>query len=166
MDFREPSSSGLHQGQLHVHEPDLGNAQPTVHQALHKNERIQVAVVGIDPGEYGRLIAESQRQLSESENRAQQFEGLSKEIYQQACSRINHLTMLVEELKGNVEGLQMKCVEKDSTIASLHESVEHTKKSLEDQIRCNQAMFTKGSPLGDTLSLTCEASVGESGSNN
>ena len=25
---------------------------------------------------------------------------------------------------------------------------------------------TKGSPLGDTLSLTCEASVGESGSNN
>ena len=27
-------------------------------------------------------------------------------------------------------------------------------------------LVTKGSPLGDTLSLTCEASVGESGSNN
>ena len=27
-------------------------------------------------------------------------------------------------------------------------------------------VITKGSPLGDTLSLTCEASVGESGSNN
>ena len=26
--------------------------------------------------------------------------------------------------------------------------------------------FTKGSPLGDTLSLSCEASVGTSGSNN
>ena len=32
---------------------------------------------------------------------------------------------------------------------------------------CNYAVIiTKGSPLGDTLSLTCEASVGESGSNN
>ena len=27
-------------------------------------------------------------------------------------------------------------------------------------------LFTKGSPLGDTLSLSCEASVGTSGSNN
>ena len=28
------------------------------------------------------------------------------------------------------------------------------------------ALVTKGIPLGDTLSLTCEASVGESGSKN
>ena len=28
------------------------------------------------------------------------------------------------------------------------------------------AVVTKGSPLGDTLSLSCEASVGTSGSNN
>ena len=28
------------------------------------------------------------------------------------------------------------------------------------------ALVTKGSPLGDTLSLSCEASVGTSGSNN
>ena len=27
-------------------------------------------------------------------------------------------------------------------------------------------LVTKGSPLGDTLSLSCEASVGTSGSNN
>ena len=29
-----------------------------------------------------------------------------------------------------------------------------------------ERVVTKGSPLGDTLSLSCEASVGESGSNN
>ena len=28
------------------------------------------------------------------------------------------------------------------------------------------SFITKGSPLGDTLSLSCEASVGTSGSNN
>ena len=30
----------------------------------------------------------------------------------------------------------------------------------------SKALITKGSPLGDTLSLSCEASVGTSGSNN
>ena len=70
--------------------------------------------------------------LSEPETRAQ-HEGLSKDIYQQACNHINHLTMMVEELKGNVENLQSGCVEKGSIIASLHESVQRTKKGLQDQ---------------------------------
>ena len=40
---------------------------------------------------------------------------------------------------------------------------------LEEEMRTLAAAsshFTKGSPLGDTLSLSCEASVGTSGSNN
>ena len=33
-------------------------------------------------------------------------------------------------------------------------------------VEVHDPLFTKGSPLGDTLSLSCEASVGTSGSNN
>ena len=49
--------------------------------------------------------------------------------------------MVEEQLKGSVESLQTGCVEKGAIIASLRESVHHTKKSLEDQIRLNQPMF-------------------------
>ena len=64
-DFRGPSSSVLQVGQPSVLEPEFGNVQPTAHQALDMHdERIQVAIMGIDPNEYGRLVAESRRMLS------------------------------------------------------------------------------------------------------
>ena len=55
---------------------------------MSHDDRTQTVTMGVDPVEYGRMVGEAQRLLDESKSRADHFEGLSKEIYSQACQQV------------------------------------------------------------------------------
>ena len=68
--------------------------------------------MGVDPVEYGRLVGEAQRLLDESKSRADHFEGLSKEIYFQACQQVQQLMTIAQQL-------HQSCIEKDESLQKL-----------------------------------------------
>ena len=113
-----PNPSSLAQ-ELHLHDARSFNA-------------VQVAYVGIDHAEFGRVVAESQRLIGEADSRAMRYEGVAQQVF---------LTSLVEELCGQNEVLQSGHNEKDVMISSLHEAVQDVKQTLENQIKFNQSMF-------------------------
>ena len=115
-------------------------------QELHLHDArsfntIQVAYVGIDHAEFGRVVAESQRLIGEADSRASHFEGVAQQVFQEATAHIGYLTSLVEELRSQNEMLQTGHTEKDVMITSLHEAVQEVKQTLENQIKFNQSMF-------------------------
>ena len=80
---RGPSPS--HRGQGSVDVP----IEVHHHQELHvHDDSTQTVALGVDPVEYGRTVSEAQRLSDESKSRADHFEGLSKEIYFQACQQV------------------------------------------------------------------------------
>ena len=102
---------------------------------------VQVAYVGIDHAEFGRVVAESQRLIGEADSRASHFEGVAQQVFREATAHIGYLTSLVEELRSQNELLQSGHTEKDVMITSLHEVVQEVKQTLENQIKFNQSMF-------------------------
>ena len=70
------------------------------HQELHlHDDRTQTVAMGVDPVGYGRMVVgEAQRLLDESKSRADHFEGLSKEIYSQACQQVQQLMTIAQQL--------------------------------------------------------------------
>ena len=87
--------------------------------------------MGVDPVEYGRMVGEAQRVLDESKSRADHFEGLSKEIYSQACQQVQQLMTIAQQL-------HQSCVETDESWQKLSFEVQMVKAQLQEQISNNQ----------------------------
>ena len=148
-----PSSSGLLQRSVGPsefqgtgEEDEVMPNQTSLTQELHLHDArsfntVQVAYVGIDHAEFGRVVAESQRLIGEADSRASHFEGVAQQVFQEATAHIGYLTSLVEELRSQNEMLQTGHTEKDVMITSLHEAVQEVKQTLENQIKFNQSMF-------------------------
>ena len=119
---RGPSPS--HRGQGSVDVP----LEVHHHQEIHvHDDRTQTVSVGVDPAEYGRMVGEAQRMLDESKSRADHFEGLSKEIYFQACQQIQQLMTIAQQL-------HQSCIEKDDSLQNLSMEVQMVKAQLQEQV--------------------------------
>ena len=115
------------------------------HQELHVHDnRVQAVAIGVDPAEYGRMISEAQQLIDESQGRAAHFEGLSKEIYSQACQQVQQLVTMVQLLR-------QSCEEKDQSIQQLSNEVQLVQAQLQEQIARNQNVLSQ---LGSTESQT------------
>ena len=144
-----PSSSGLLQRSVGPsefqgtgEEDEVMPNQTSLTQELHLHDArsfntVQVAYVGIDHAEFGRVV----RLIGEADSRASHFEGVAQQVFQEATAHIGYLTSLVEELRSQNEMLQTGHTEKDVMITSLHEAVQEVKQTLENQIKFNQSMF-------------------------
>ena len=81
------------------------------------DDRFQTVNVGIDPVEYARVINEAGSMLEESESKSRSLEGLAQSVYQQACTQIQHLMTVVDELK-------LSCVRGESALDN-HKNPDH-----------------------------------------
>ena len=107
------------------------------HQALHvHDDRTQTVTMGVDPVEYGRMVGEAQRLLDESKSRADHFEGLSQEIYSQACQQVQQLMTIAQQL-------HQSCIEKDESLRKLSFEVQMVKVQLEEQVSLNHDLMTQ-----------------------
>ena len=61
--------------------------------------------------------------LDESKSRADHFEGLSKEIYSQACQQVQQLMTIAQQL-------HQSCIEKDESLQKLSFEVQMVKAQL------------------------------------
>ena len=128
---RGPSPS--HRGQGSVDVP----SEVHHHQELHVHgDRTQTVTMGVDPVEYGKMVGEAQRLLDESKSRADHFEGLSKEIYSQACQQVQQLMTIAQQL-------HQSCMEKDESLQTLSFEVQRMKVQLQDQISLNHDVMTQ-----------------------
>ena len=101
-------------------------------QAVHfHDDRVQSVTVGVDPAEFGRVVSEAQRLLGEAEAKAASLEGLAREIYRQACTQVQHLMVVAENL-------HQSCSDKDSSIQMLFSEVRVVRSQLEEQIPVNR----------------------------
>ena len=117
------SSSGLPHGQ--------GGDFQNVTQELHLHDERSVHV-GVSPQEFGAVaVAEAQRLLSDSQQRAGSLEASAREVYSQACVQVQHL-------KTMVEGLHQTCVQQSGSIQHLENEVEQTRSQLREQIVFNE----------------------------
>lgn len=99
--------------ELHMHDSRQQSVHASVSNELHlHDDRQQTVQIGISPHEYGRVIAQAQQMLTESQARSAQLEGFASEIHSQACQQIG-------ELKSIVESLYQSCSEKDHSIQML-----------------------------------------------
>ena len=128
-------------------EDEVTPNQSSLTQELHLHDArsfntVQVAYVGIHHAEFGRVVAESQRLIGEADSRASHFEGVARQVFQEATAHIGYLTSVVEELRSQNEVLQAGHTAKDVMIISLHEAAQEVNKhTLENQIKFNQSMF-------------------------
>ena len=110
------------------------------HQELHvHDDRTQTVAMGVDPVEYGRMVGEAQRLLDESKSRAgraDHLEGLSKEIYSQACQQVQQLMTIAQQL-------HQSCIEKDGSLQKLSFEVQTVKAQLQEQISNNQDVLAQ-----------------------
>ena len=99
------------EGQFHqkLHLHDERSIQQEVH--MH-DDGVQKVNVGIDRVEYARVISEARSMLEESESKSRSLEGLAQSVYQQACTQIQHLMTVADELK-------LSCVRGESSIQAL-----------------------------------------------
>eukprot|EP00435_Cladocopium_sp_Y103_P049147 s2742_g14.t1 len=121
----------------------LADAAPSDHQGLpsvavyhqqthYHDSRTQSVTVGVDPAEFGRVVREAQRLFAEADAKASSLEGLAQEIYYQACTQVQHLMFVAEDLR-------QSCLGKDSSIQRLFSEVRVVRSQLEEQIALNQA---------------------------
>ena len=111
------------------------------HQELNvRDDRTQTVAMGVDPVESGRMVdmvGEAQRLLDESKSRADHFEGLSKEIFSQACQQVQQLMTIAQQL-------HLSCFEKDESLQKLSFEVHMVKAQLPrtnfQQSRCFNAV--------------------------
>ena len=75
---------------------DCSFQQQEVH--VH-DDRVQTVNIGVDPVETAQVVNEARTLLEESETKSRSLEGLAKSIYQQACTRIQHLMTIADRLK-------------------------------------------------------------------
>ena len=128
---RGPSPS--HRGQGSVDVP----VEVHHHQEFHvHDDRTQTVTMGVDPVEYGRMVGEAQRLLDESKSRADHFEGLSNEIYSQACQQVQQLVTIAQQL-------HQSCIEKDESLQKLPFEVQRVKVQLQDQISLNHDVMAQ-----------------------
>ena len=130
---RGPSPSHRGQGSVGVDIP----VEVHHHQEFHvHDDRTQTVTMGVDPVEYGRMVGEAQRLLDESKSRADHFEGLSKEIYSQACQQVQQLMSIAQQL-------HQSCIEKDDSLQRLSFEVQRVKVQLQDQISINHDVMAQ-----------------------
>ena len=128
---RGPSPS--HRGQGSVDVP----IEVHHHQELHvHDDRTQTVAMGVDSVEYGRMVGEAQRLLDESKSRADHFEGLSTEIYFQACQQVQQPMTIAQQL-------HQSCIEKDESLQKLSFEFQMVKAQLQEQISNNQDVLTQ-----------------------
>ena len=131
-------------------DPDVG-AIPTgqgqggdvVTQELHLHDERSVHV-GVSPQEFGAVVAEAQRLLSDSQQRADSMEASAREIYSQACVQVQHL-------KTMVEGLHQTCVQQSGSIQNLENEVEQTRSRLREQIAINETQRSQNAELSSRI---------------
>ena len=70
-----------------------GGDSQTLAQELHLHDERSVHV-GVSHQEFGAVVAEAQRLLSDSQQRADSMEASAREIYSQACVQVQHLWRL------------------------------------------------------------------------
>eukprot|EP00435_Cladocopium_sp_Y103_P038967 s909_g10.t1 len=115
------------------------------HQEFHvHDDRVQSVAIGVDHVEYGRMISDAQQLIDESKSRADHFEGLSKEIYSQACQQVQQLMTMVQLLR-------QSCIEKDQSIQHLSNEVQLFQAQLQEQLVSNQNVLSQ---LDSTKSQT------------
>ena len=129
---RGPSPS--HRGQGSVDVP----LQVHHHQELHvHDDATQTVAMGVDPVGYGRMAGEAQRPLDESKSQPDHFEGLSKEIYSQACQQVQQLMTIAQQL-------HQSYIEKDESLQKkLSFEVQMVEAQLQEQISNNQEVLTQ-----------------------
>ena len=98
-----------------------------VTQELHLRDERSVHV-GVSPQEFGAVVAEAQRLLSDSQQRADSF---SREIHSQTCVQVQHVKIMVE-------GLHQTCVQQSGSIQQLENEIEQTRSQLREQISINE----------------------------
>ena len=118
------SSSGLPHGK--------GGDFQTVTQELHLHDERSVHV-GVSHQEFGAAVAEAQRLLSASQQRADSMEASAREVYSQACTQ-------VQRLKTMVEGLRQACVQQSVSMQHLENEVEQTRSQLREHAEISRLM--------------------------
>ena len=101
---------------------------------------VQTVAVGVDPVDFAKMVGEAKVLISNAQDRAC-FEGLSKEIYGQACQQIQQLVSISQQLhqscleKGQVIGEQIQLNQsKDLPLQQMSPEVESIKSQLQQQI--------------------------------
>ena len=102
-----------------------------VTQELHLHDERSVHV-GVSPQEFGAVVAEAQRLLSDSQQRANSMEASAREIYSQACVQVQHL-------KTMVESLHQTCFQQSGSLQQLENEIEQTRSQLHEQISINES---------------------------
>ena len=132
---RSPTDEGSQQA------PGPSNRPPEIH--LH-DDRAQTVAVCVDPMEFARMVGEAQVLISGAQDRASHFEGLSKEIYDQACQQVQQL-MAISHLhqscleKDQIIGEQIQLNQsKDLSLQQLASEVESIKSQRQHQIQQNE----------------------------
>ena len=146
-----PKASGSSRGPSPTHRGQGSTDVPVEvhhHQELHvHDDRVQAVAIGVDPAEYGRMISEAEQLIDESQGRAAHFEGLSKEIYSQACQQVQQLMTMVQLLRNS-------CLVKDQSIDQLSNEVQLVQTQLQEQIVTNQNVLSQlASVKSDTQRL-------------
>ena len=102
-----------------------------VTQELHLRDERSVHV-GVSPPEFGAVVAEAQRLLSDSQQRANSMEASAREIYSQACVQVQHL-------KTMVESLHQTRFQQSGSLQQLENEIEQTRSQLREQISINES---------------------------
>ena len=110
------------------------------------DDRVQTWNVGVDPVEHGRLVGEAQHLLEESESKARSLERLAQDIYMRACTQIQHLMTVANEL-------QQTCSRGEPTIQVPHNDLHVVRSQLENQIVLNQLQVTENARLNQENSI-------------
>ena len=102
-----------------------------VTQELHLRDKRSVHV-GVSPQEFGAVVAEAQRLLSDFQQRANSMEASAREIYSQACVQVQHL-------KTMVESLHQTCFQQSGSLQQLENEIEQARSQLREQISINES---------------------------
>ena len=117
------------------HGPGPGSRPPEIH--LH-DDRVQTVAVGVDPVDFAKMVGEAKVLISNAQDRACHFEGLSREICSQACQQLVSISQQFHQScleKGQVIGEQIQLNQsKDLPLQQMSPEVESIKSQLQQQI--------------------------------
>eukprot|EP00438_Fugacium_kawagutii_P031308 Skav215332 [mRNA] locus=scaffold1391:90581:93539:- [translate_table: standard] len=120
------------QQELHLHD------QRQLQQELHlHDQRSQVIAVGVGPEVFARTVGEAQHMLDEAETRASHFEGVARDLYQEANQRIMELKAMVEHSHGCNQSV-------GAQLEQMTASFESTREQLRQQIESNEQLRAEG----------------------
>ena len=99
---------------------------------------VQTVAVGVDPVDFAKMVGEAKVLISNAQDRACHFEGLSREICSQACQQLVSISQQLHQScleKGQVIGEQIQLNQsKDLPLQQMSPEVESIKSQLQQQI--------------------------------